>query len=93
MSICAVIENNVVINMIIANATDSSPDGEFLVEVPYDLPVMIGNTFVDNVFYTKDGLVVEPYPKELQEVIQEIEVIDEEATAVSDEIINLKAIE
>jgi hypothetical protein len=34
MATCAVIQDNVVVNIIVAEATDTPPDGTFLIEIP-----------------------------------------------------------
>jgi hypothetical protein len=62
MSNCAVIDvTTTVINIIVAEPTDTPPENTYLVLVPPDLPVMIGYTYVDPYFYDFDGNVVVPY--------------------------------
>ena len=71
MSTCAVVQGVNVVNMIIAEPTDTPPPGTFLVLVPSDLPVMIGYTYVDPYFYDFDGNQVIPVQEEpIQEVIE-----------------------
>ena len=66
MSICAVIEGINVINMIVAEANDTPPENTFLVEVPSNLPVQIGYTYINQYFYDLDGNQVMP----IQEVTE-----------------------
>lgn len=62
MANCAVIDlTTTVINIIVAEPTDTPPENTYLVLVPPDLPVQIGYTYVDPYFYDFDGNVVVPY--------------------------------
>ena len=61
MSICAVVEGNLVVNMIVAEPTDTPLDSCILVLVPANLPVQIGYTYQDPYFYNTEGKVVAPY--------------------------------
>lgn len=102
MPVCAIVKDSKVTNLIVASASDPAPELCIFVEIPENLPVMIGHTFRDMLFFDENGNRILPYdqphPEKVQEVIEEIEVIgeeviDEEATVVSDEIINLEVIE
>lgn len=59
MTTCAVVQlsDNVVINTIVAEASDLAPDECYLVEYGPDTVVYIGGTCVDGVF-------IEPIPSE-----------------------------
>jgi hypothetical protein len=61
MSNCAVVQDILVINIIVAEPTDTPPEGCFLVLIPSDLPVQIGYTYVDPYFYDFEGNVIVPY--------------------------------
>lgn len=61
MSTCAVVEGILVVNMVVAEPTDTPPGGCILVLVPADLPVQIGYTYQDPYFYDNEGKVVAPY--------------------------------
>lgn len=60
MSTCAVVQDTLVINIIVAEPTDVPPEGCTLVLIPSDLPVQIGYTYVEPYFYDLDGNVVTP---------------------------------
>ena len=49
MATCAVIKDSVVVNIIVAEITDTPPDGTFLIEIPYC-----------NIGYTWDGVRFNP---------------------------------
>jgi hypothetical protein len=58
-------ETTIVENIIMASPTDPWSDPvAYLVYVPDDLPVNIGDTYVDPNFYDKDGNIVQPIPPE-----------------------------
>jgi hypothetical protein len=61
MSTCAVVEGNLVVNMIVAEPTDTPLGNCILVLVSPDLPVQIGYTYQDPYFYNTEGKVVTPY--------------------------------
>jgi hypothetical protein len=61
MSTCAVVEGILVVNMILAEPTDTPLGSCILVLVPPDLPVQIGYTYQDPYFYNTEGKVVVPY--------------------------------
>ena len=68
-------ETTVVENIIMADPSDPWPYPDtFLVLVPDDLPVNIGDTYVDPYFYDKDGNIVTP----TEEIIEPTEEIVEE---------------
>lgn len=67
-------DTTVVENIIMAGPSDPWPYSDtFLVLVPDDLPVNIGDTYVDPYFYDKDGNIVTPtQPEEIIEPAEEI---------------------
>ena len=58
---CAVVQGILVVNMIVAEPTDTPPDNCTLVLVPPDLFVNIGYTYQDPNFYDFAGSIVMPY--------------------------------
>ncbi len=72
-------ETTVVKNIIMADPSDPWPYSDtFLVLVPDDLPVNIGDTYVDPYFYDKDGNIITPIqPEEIIEPTDEfVEEVD-----------------
>jgi len=70
-------ETTVVENIIMADPSDPWPYPDtFLVLVPDDLPVNLGDTYIDPYFYDKDGNIIMPIPTE--EIIEPTEEIVEE---------------
>lgn len=67
-------DTTVVENIIMADPSDPWPYPDtFLVLVPDDLPVNIGDTYVDPYFYDKDGNIITPIqPEEIIEPAEEI---------------------
>ena len=63
MSTCAVVQGNLVVNLIIAEPTDTPPETTYLVLIPDNVFVTLGYTYVDPYFYDFEGnpsLPVEP---------------------------------
>jgi len=72
-------DTTVVENIIMADPSDPWPYPDtFLVLVPDDLPVNIGDTYVDPYFYDKDGNIIAPIqPEEIIEPTEEfVEEVD-----------------
>jgi hypothetical protein len=70
-------ETTVVENIIMADPSDPWPYPDtFLVLVPDDLPVNIGDTYVNPYFYDTDGNIIMSIPPE--EIIEPSEEIVEE---------------
>lgn len=55
MTICAVIENNTVANIIVAEPTDTPPNNATLVLIPDNVFVTLGFTYDGNNFIDFDG--------------------------------------
>ena len=65
---CAVIQNNLVVNIIVAEPTDIAPEGCELVLIPSNVFVTINYTYVDPYFYDLEGnpsLPIEPPVEEI----------------------------
>jgi hypothetical protein len=62
-------ETTIVENIIMADPNDIWNDANtYLVLVPDNLPVNIGNTCINNIFYNENNIIVEPI---IEEIIQE----------------------
>jgi len=69
-------ETTVVENIIMAGPSDPWPYPDtFLVLVPDDLPVNIGDTYVDPYFYDTDGSIITPIQPEetTEEIVEEVD--------------------
>lgn len=62
-------ETTIVENIIMADPNDIWNDANtYLVLVPDNLPVNIGNTYINDIFYNEYNIIVEPI---IEEIIQE----------------------
>jgi hypothetical protein len=73
-------DTTVVENIIMAGPSDPWPYPDtFLVLVPDDLTINIGDTYVDPYFYDKNGYIITPIqPEEILEPTEEVveEIVD-----------------
>ena len=79
MSTCAVVQNRFVINLIVAEPTDTPPDSCILVLIPDNVFVTLGYTYIDPYFYDFEGNQLLPIKLPVEETPTEespIGVID-----------------
>ena len=72
MTTCAVIDTTTtVINIIVAEPTDTSPENTYLVVIPDNVFVTLGYTYVDPYFYDLEGNPSLPFEPPVEEIIVE----------------------
>jgi len=84
MSTCAVVQGNLVVNIIIAEPTNTPPENAYLVLIPDNVFVTLGYTYVDPYFYDFDGNPSLPVDSPIEEIPVEEIPVEEIPVEVSD---------